>query len=147
MTDRVDDPEFDDPPGEQAKRPVRGARRRLPEPQRDHLGLFVAIQQLRHGCSGPLFAGQGEVKAFQDAPAPYALNCTDATPAGLGDLAIGLAVGTVRAGVQQNPGATGLLAGTAELAHGVLADLAFLGRELDDVLLGVGIPPRLKPTS
>ena len=138
MTDRVHDPEFDDPPGQQAKRPVRVARRRLPEPQRDHLGLLLAIQQLRHGWGGALLAGQGEVEAFQDAPAPHVLDWDDAAPTGLGDLAIGPAVGTVRVGVQQNPGAAGFLAGTAEFVHGVLAGLAFLGRELDDVLLGHG---------
>ena len=65
-------------------------------------------------------------------------NRDDAATAGLGDLAIGPVIGPVRSGAQQNPGAANLLAGAAELAHGVLAGLAFPGRELDDALLGPG---------
>ena len=63
-------------------------------------------------------------------------NRDDAATAGLGDLAIGPVIGPGRIGAQRNPGAAGLLAGAAKLAHGVLAGLAFPGRELDDALLG-----------
>lgn len=68
----------------------------------------------------------------------YELGMTESAKLGLGDLAIGPSVGTVRVGVQQNPGAVGFLAGAAEFVHGVLAGLAFLSPELDDVLLGHG---------
>jgi hypothetical protein len=47
MTDRPDNAQLHDPPGQQPQRPVGIPRRRRRKTHRDHLRLLLAIQQLR----------------------------------------------------------------------------------------------------
>lgn len=63
------------------------------------------------------------------------LGCGDAAAADLGGLAVSPGIGAGGVGVQQDAGATRFSAGTAEPLNDVLANLAFLVRKPDDVLL------------
>lgn len=141
MADRLDDAEFDDVPGQQAQEPGAVAFRGRAEAQGDDLGLLLAVKQLGSRRGGAALAVEDLREALEHAAAAHVLDGGDAAAAGLGGLAIGPGTGAVGVGVQQDAGAAGLLAGTAEPLHGVLATRAFLVREPDDLLLEHGVPP------
>ena len=132
MADRLDDRQLDDPPRQQAQRPVRVALRGRPQTQGDDVSLLFAVEQFRDRGELPPFSFQRLLEPLQHASLANVLDGLGAARKGVGDPLVGPRR-PVRIGLQENLSAAHFLAAPVELAERLLTDLAFLCRESNDV--------------
>ena len=132
MADRLDDRQLDDPPRQQAQRPVRVALRGRPQTQGDDVSLLFAVEQFRDRGELPPFSFQRLLEPSQHASLANVLDGLGAARKGVGDPLVGPRR-PVRIGLQENLSAAHFLAAPVELAERLSTDLAFLGCESNDV--------------
>ena len=134
MADRLHDAQLDDRARQQPQRPVGVPGRRLAQTRGDHLGLLLAVEQLRRGRRLPLDAVERRLEAVFDQTSADVLDRLPAAAERIGDPLVGPA-GPVGVGLQQDLGAADPLAGALELPDNLRELLAFLGRQANDMYL------------